>query len=623
MYHSLQEFIEKLEQEQELIRIQTKVSPILEVSEIVDRISKSSKYNKALLFENTGTNFPILINAFGSEKRIALALGYLHIEQIAIYLERKIEELLSLPQQSLLKKILSLPKLKRLINIRPRILKNKKAPAQEVIIKDPNINILPILKTWPLDAERFITLPIVHTKDPITGIRNVGMYRMQIIDEKTTAMHWHKHKGGAAHFAQYKKIEQKMPVAVALGGDPVYTYVATAPLPENIDEYLLAGIIRKKPVELVKCITQDIEVPADADIVIEGYIDPSEPLVKEGPFGDHTGFYSEVDYYPAFHITCITHRKNAIYPATLVGIPPQEDFYISKTTERIFLPIIRSSIVPELIDMDMPAAGVSHNFTILKIKKSYEGQANKVMSSMWGAGQMMFNKFMFIVSEEIMDIHNYQKLASEAFKNYNPLTDTTFFKGPLDVLDHSTDKTGLGSKIGIDLTKKIGIEEKTYASKLTFEKYLFDKIKAEFPEIKEININLLKNDIPVIIISIQKKEKIKLTAQRLIENFNLEGIKIILWIDSEFNPNDIYYSLWLIGNNTNPIRDAAILTSQKYQYNILSIDGTKKTKDIDNYQKKWPQIIVMDKKTIEQVDNNWYKYGFNEFIKSPSLRFIK
>lgn len=328
-----QAFIEALEKQGELIRINTYVDPHLEIAEITDRISKSGGGGKALLFENTGTGFPVLMNAYGSEKRMCMALGVDSLDSIAKEIE-DLFKLLASPKENMLDKLRLLPKLGQFASWMPKIIKGRGA-CQESIIMDPDLSKIPVLTCWPKDGGPFITLPVIHTKDLETNSRNVGMYRMQVFGPTLTGMHWHKHKVSAKHFSAYKKAGVKMPVAVSLGGDPVYAYSATAPLPENVDEYMLAGFLRKKKVELVRCITQpEIEVPADADIIIEGYVDPADDLIWEGPFGDHTGYYSLADWYPRFHVTAVTHRKNAVYPATIVGIPPQEDAWLGKATER-------------------------------------------------------------------------------------------------------------------------------------------------------------------------------------------------------------------------------------------------------------------------------------------------
>jgi 4-hydroxy-3-polyprenylbenzoate decarboxylase len=613
MYKNLNHFVEILEKNNELIRISEFVDPILEITEITDRISKTEKGGKALLFENTGTNFPVLTNALGSEKRISLALGVENLSSLSTKINDFIKSITS-PKNKFSEKIQSISQIKQIAKIFPQ--KTKKASCQEIIHKNPDIGILPILKSWPLDAGRFITLPVVHTKDPNTGIRNVGMYRMQVFKKDMTAMHWHKHKVGARHYEEYKKLNKKMPVAVSLGGDPVYTYCATAPLPDNIDEYLLAGFLRNKPVKLVKCISQDIEVPADADIVIEGYIDPAEELIWEGPFGDHTGFYSAADYYPKFHITCITHKKNAIYPATIVGVPPQEDAYIAKATEKIFLPLIQKSIAPEIIDMNIPQSGVAHNFTIIKITKSYKGQAFKVMNSLWGNGQMSLNKCLFVTDNEKLDISDYKQTAMECLKNFNPKTDTFFSKGPMDVLEHASEEFIYGSKIGFDFTSKQ--KQLNQNTKITIPE--LSEIKNILPQQTEIN-SLLNQNIPILIILTKKEQKIINYAKKIVELTNTSALKAIIFIDNIIDKNNLYLISWLIGSNIAPMRDIYTIKSNKFNNQILIIDATAKNKKIDNFDRIWPQITIMDKKIINKINQNWNKYKVGNFIQSPSLKF--
>ncbi|HZY26492.1 MAG TPA: menaquinone biosynthesis decarboxylase, partial [Bacteroidales bacterium] len=380
-YSGLQEFITDLEKKNELIRIKQFVDPVLEITEVTDRITKTG--GKALLFENTGTNFPVLINAYGSDLRMALALGRKNLDDAGNELENLFNNV-SVSKETFFRKIAALPSLLKLGRYLPSRIR-RKGICQQQIHRVPDLDIFPILKCWPHDGGRFITLPMVHTKHPETGSTNVGMYRMQILNKNTTGMHWQRHKTGANHFEAWKKTGEKMPVSVALGGDPVYAYSATAPLPENINEYILAGFLRKKKVNLVKCITNDLYVPEDADIIIEGFVDPSEKLIWEGPFGDHTGFYSLADWYPEFHVTCITHSDKAVYPATIVGIPPQEDSWIAKATERLFLAPVRMTLQPEIVDFHMPDAGIAHNLVIVKIKKSYPGQGMKILHSLTGA----------------------------------------------------------------------------------------------------------------------------------------------------------------------------------------------------------------------------------------------
>jgi 4-hydroxy-3-polyprenylbenzoate decarboxylase len=451
-YSGFQDFLRKLERKGELKRIKAPVDPVLEITEIADRVSKSG--GPALLFENpVGSVFPLVINAFGSRKRMSMALGVEDFEEIG----REIERLVSLPgnmPDSLLGKALLLPGIAQIgLNTAPKIISGL-APCQEVVKtgSDVKLSELPVLYCWPQDGGRFITLPLVFTKEPTTGKRNVGMYRMQVYDDRTTGMHWQRHKVGSRHHAEYESQGKDIPVAVALGGDPAFTYAATAPLPDMIDEMVFAGFLRKKAVELVRCKTVELEVPADAEFVLEGYV-PAGERRTEGPFGDHTGFYTLEDDYPVFRITAITHRKNPVYPATIVGRPPMEDGWLGKATERIFLPLVRL-FVPEVLDYNLPVEGVFHNLCIVKIRKRYPGHAQKVMHALWGLGQMMFTKIIVVVDEWV-DVQNLSEVLWVTANNIDPERDITFVKGSLDVLDHASRAPGFGSKMGIDATRKL------------------------------------------------------------------------------------------------------------------------------------------------------------------------
>jgi 4-hydroxy-3-polyprenylbenzoate decarboxylase len=445
-YNSLQDFLQVLTREGELKRIGYPVNPELQIAEIADRVMKSS--GPALLFENVvGKKIPVLINAFGSAKRMALGLGVPDIEEVA----REVEKLVQTkPPKSFKDKLHLLAELIRLAGIPPKLV--KEGPCQAVIHRDPDLSMLPVLTCWPGDGGPFITLPAVFSKDPRKGTRNVGLYRMQVYDRRTTGMHWHLHKVGARHYQQQKAETGRMELAVCLGGDPALIYAATAPLPDQIDEILFTGFLRKKGVELVPAVTVDVEVPANADIVIEGYVDPSEPLRREGPFGDHTGFYSLADDYPVFHVTCITHRPNPVYLTTIVGRPPMEDAFIGKATERIFLPLLRVTL-PEIIDMNLPVHGVFHNLAIVSIKKEYPAHARKVMHALWGMGQMMFTKTLIIVDHDI-NVHDLAEVTWIAGNHMDPKRDVILVDGPVDVLDHAAPLMGYGSKIGIDATRK-------------------------------------------------------------------------------------------------------------------------------------------------------------------------
>jgi len=465
-YKDLRAFIQILETKGFLHRIKMEVDPILEISEITDRASKSPNGGKALFFEKVkGSSFPVVTNLFGSFERMCLALEVNELDDVA----KRIENLLNqAPPKTFFEKIAMLPKLIEISQYLPKYIKD--APCQEVIEKDnPDLSKFPIIKCWPHDGQttsavsyqlsaissenegRFITLPMVFTKDPETGKPNCGMYRIHIYDKKTTGMHWHIHKDGARHYEKYKELGQKMPAAIAVGSDPAVIYASSAPLPESIDEMLFAGFLRKSPVEMVKCITNDINVPANSEMVIEGYLEPGETRI-EGPFGDHTGFYSPAEPYPVFHVTCITHKKDMLYPATLVGKPPMEDCYMGKATERIFLPLLRLDL-PEIKDINLPMEGVFHNFAIISIKKSYPGHAKKIIHGIWGKGQMMFAKLLIVVDDDV-DVQNLSYTAWRVLNNVDWKRDVVISEGPLDALDHAANWPKYGAKMGIDATRK-------------------------------------------------------------------------------------------------------------------------------------------------------------------------
>lgn len=446
-YATLDDFVAAIERMGELKRIRYPADPCLEITEIADRVMKVG--GPALLFEQPkGSRFPLLINAFGSQRRMNAALGVTDLQELA----DEIEELarMELPS-SWGGRLRLLGKAGRLTAAPPRYVKT--GPCKEVILKgdDASLSALPIQTCWPEDGGPFITLPLVFTKHPVTGKRNVGMYRMQVYDARTTGMHWQLHKVGAEHYRVTEERGQRIPVAVVLGGDPALTYAATAPLPPGIDELLFAGWVRRKPVELVPCETVDLEVPANADFVLEGYIDPAERRT-EGPFGDHTGFYSLPEEFPVFHLTCLTHRKNAIYPGTIVGRPPKEDAFLGKATERIFLPLLRL-VLPELVDMNLPPEGVFHNLVIVSIRKRYPGHAFKVMNAIWGMGQLMFAKVIIVVDAHV-NVHDPAEVVWRVGSSIDPQRDILFTRGPIDQLDHAASLPNFGSKMGIDATIK-------------------------------------------------------------------------------------------------------------------------------------------------------------------------
>jgi len=451
-YTDLREFVGALEKDKELKRIPFEVDPVLEITEFADRSVKNG--GPALLFEKPkGSGIPVLINAFASAKRMQLALEVGSVDDIA----RRISEFLEMRMpEGIIGKLKMLPKLAEVGAFFPKVVSS--GPCKDVIRRDHfSLDYFPILKCWPEDGGRYITLPMVFSKNPDTGKRNCGCYRLQVFDERTTGMHWQTHKQGAEHYRRMSALGhsrseiKRMDVAVAIGADPATMYSAILPLPPDLDEMMIAGFIRQKPVEMVKCETVDLEVPAQSEIVLEGYVELGE-LRREGPFGDHTGFYSLEDDYPVFHVTCITHRKDPIYATTIVGPPPMEDFYMGKAIERIFLPLMRLQL-PEVRDIAMPAEGIFHNLILVAIRKSYPGHARKVMHAIWGLGQAMFSKVIVVVDEDV-DVQNFSEVAWKALNNIDPERDIQFVMGPVDSLDHASRLPNYGSKMGVDATRK-------------------------------------------------------------------------------------------------------------------------------------------------------------------------
>ena len=596
MYKSLTEFIEKLEGAGELIRIGTPVSSELEIAEITDRMVKTEGGGKALLFENTDKGFPVLTNLYGSERRMAMALGVEQLSDISERFDALIGTVTS-PKENFIDKLRLLPLLGEASKWFPRK-KSGRGECQQVILEgeEANLSLLPILKCWPHDGGRFVTLPMVHTVDPERGIRNVGMYRMQVFDDHTTGMHWHRHKTGARHYELYKSRGERMPVSVAIGGDPVYAYSATAPVPDGIDEYLLAGLLRGKPVKLVKCVTNDIYVPEDCDFVIEGYVDPAEDKVLEGDFGDHTGFYSLTDYYPKFHITAITHRKDAIYPATIVGIPPQEDAYIAMATERIFLAPIRLVMQPEVEDMFMPSAGTQHNITIISMRQLYERQASKVALGLWGAGQMMFNKYLLLTPAST-NIRSEEEMAW-LMRNCDLRKSLIRSEGIYDVLDHATATCGYGGKVALDLTN---VEERK--EEITFGgNVLPEGVVADTTLLDKWGTLLLFAD-----------NDLKVDANEIAKATNCNYVIIFDRRAEEMSANEL---LWLGAANTEPTRDIVLCGS------TLVVDARAKRPNAnDENPSRWPNIVTADEATIRLVDSRWAEYGIGEAIPSPSERY--
>lgn len=438
----LREWIRALEKAGELTRVTAPVDPRLEITEITDRVSKQG--GPALLFENVvGSDLPVLINQFGSDRRMCMALGSESLDAVG----GRIENLLDLqPPQGVIAKMKALGKLRELATTSSKIVRD--APCQEIWIDDPDLDRLPILTCWPDDGGPFVTLPLVFSRDPVSGARNCGMYRIQKIDRRTAMMHWQIHKDGAAHL---RDSQGRVPVAVAIGTHPATTYSATAPLPPGIDEMMFAGFLRGKSVEMVKCRTVDLEVPAESEVVLEGYVDASD-LRPEGPFGDHTGFYTPLDDYPTFHVTGMSMRRDAIYSTTVVGVPPMEDYFLGKATERIFLPLIRTS-APDILDINLPLEGVFHNCAIVSVRKRYPGHAKKLMNTVWGLGLLSLSRCVIVVDHDV-DVQDVSAVAFQAFSNVDPGRDMLVVEGPVDALDHAAPYFAYGSKVGFDATRK-------------------------------------------------------------------------------------------------------------------------------------------------------------------------
>lgn len=567
MAKDLQRFMKELDARGELVRIDAPVSAELEITQITDRVSKA--HGPALLFTNVvGSKFPVLMNAMGSFERMSKGLGVRALDEIGA----AIADYLDLTNYLSIKKLIkSIPRLFRLLYTFP--VKSKlRGECQQVIEKEVDLSALPVLKCWPQDSGRFVTLPLVFTKDIHSKQQNVGMYRLQILDKTSTGMHWHKHKDGSELYSHYRARGQKMPVSVALGCDPAITYAATAPLPRVIDEMMLAGWLRKSRVKMVKCITNDLYVPRNAEFVLEGYVDPTEEPVLEGPFGDHTGYYSLADYYPRFHVTCITHKKHPVYPATVVGKPPMEDCYMAKATERIFLPLLRMQI-PELADMNFPLEGVFHNCVLVSIKNRYPGCAQKVMNAIWGMGQMMYTKLIVAVDDTI-DVQDLAQVRDAVLKNVAGEESLFFAQGPLDALDHSSNQALYGTRLGVDATAAKGRESQSGVS---------DTYK---------------------VIAL-KKERPGQGRQALEAHMNGDRDKFTIAVDEGVNPQDLSTVMWKVFNNVDAKRDIVVIGSQ------IGIDATKKVRE-EGLTRDWPDDIVMTDEIVQRVTERWGEYGIDQ-----------
>mgnify|MGYP004702551931 CR=1 FL=1 len=579
-YKDMQSYIEALKAKHLLTEIDIEVDPELEITEITDRVSKN--YGKALVFHRVkGSKYPLVINAMGTYERLTMGFGVDHLDDIAHHIE-SIMDVGS--YASLMGKIKAIPKLLPLPFIFPR--KVKKAPCQEVI-EAPDLNTLPIIKCWPQDGGKYITLPLVFTKDPDNHQQNVGMYRMQVYDEKTTGMHWHLHKDGKEIYEKYRKLGKKMPVSVAIGCDPTLIYAATAPLPKMVDEMIFAGYLKKRGVQMVKSITNDIYVPAHAEFILEGYVDLDEKRL-EGPFGDHTGYYSLADMYPVFHLEKITRKKNPIYPTTIVGKPPMEDCYLGKATERIFIPLMKIQ-TPEIIDMEMPLEGVFHNCAIVSIKKAFPRHANKVLYALWGLGQMMYTK-MIIVVDASVDVHDYKAVAKAVAENVMDPSHLTITEGPLDALDHASNRAFQGFRLGIDATRKRDVEvDATYFRPLETQNPLASL---------EVIAHKKGNGCSTV----QEMLHEKASQPNRVQNF-------VIAVDEWIDPTHLSTVSWKVFNNIDPQRDIVIRKTPEGRL-FVGIDATKK--DIsDGLTRPWPDDIEMSADMIQYVTERWASYGID------------
>ncbi len=609
-YRNLAEFITVLENAGELLRIKAPVSRDLEITQITDLASKSPGGGKALLFERVqGCPYPVLTNAFGSERRIGMALGVSDLDALAARLRRFIE---LDPPKSLTGLLRMLPLGLDLLRFFPRPWRGATAPCQQVVRRGAQIDLnqLPVLKCWPQDGGRFITLPVVITRSLKTGRRNVGMYRLQVYDRNTTGMHWHIHKDGSNYFSEYRRQRRRMPVAVAIGTDPALTYAATAPMPRGIDEVILAGFIRRKPVPMVRCLTVDLEVPAEAEFILEGYVDPDERRL-EGPFGDHTGYYSLPDPYPVFHLTALTHRRNPVYPATIVGRPPMEDCYMAKATERIFLPML-NTVLPEIVDFWMPWEGVFHNITVLSIDKEYPGHARRVMSALWGQGQMSFCK-MLVVVDAATDLKHPRRLLETILNGLDLTSDLYISEGILDVLDHSAPEPLFGGKLGIDATRRIAGERERDPAPVPHA-------AAPCPALESLGGELSRRVVagyapplqvrnPVLLLNVVKDgtDPAIALADALFDHPDLEPFRIMVLYDRDIDLKDASLVLWKAFNNVDPKRDFARSAGR------IVIDATRKGPE-DGHWRPWPDDIVMDPEVVSQVRNRAAELGIEDWL---------
>ncbi|GGJ37934.1 menaquinone biosynthesis decarboxylase [Deinococcus roseus] len=593
-FNDLQSFIALLESKGQLIRVKREVDRNLEITEIADRLVK--KDGPAVLFENVkGSPFPLAIGLMGTRERMAWALGANSLDEVA----DRIKKLLDVKMGGgLLGMASNLGKLKDLASLPPKKVRN--APVQEVIWRGDEVDLskIPVLHCWPDDGGPFVTFPLVITKDPISGEYNMGMYRMQVMGKNTTGMHWQRHKTGARHLESAAKLGKRLEVAVALGGDPALIYAATAPLPPvpGLNEYSLTGFLRGQNQPVVKGITVDLDVPANAEFILEGYVDPAEAWIDEGPFGDHTGFYTPVDKYPLFHVTAITMRKNPIYPATIVGRPIMEDAYLIEASERIFLTAAQL-IVPEIKDYNMPPAGVAHNLVFVAMKKTYPGQAYKVANGLFGLGQMMFAKVIVVLDEDV-PVTDFDRVWREVALKSVPGPHTLHGRGPIDVLDHSSRQWSYGGKLILDATTK----------------HPEEKVQDDFKPLPVKDLPVLEGMLDqwqtpdgywVVKVHKTRAHQGRELGEALIQHTAASGIRHVLLVDEQTDVRDLQDVWWTILNNIDPERDVKVLSGKMFW------DGTPKRED-EGFHRVWPQKITMTAEVKKHVSAHWKDYGLPE-----------
>jgi 4-hydroxy-3-polyprenylbenzoate decarboxylase len=609
-YRDLRDFLARLERAGELIRISEPVSSDLEITEIADRMVKSG--GPALLFEKvSGKEFPLVIGIYGSRRRTAWALGAEDLDD----LPRRLRELIDVPLGGgLLGLAAQLPKLRELKSLAPRQVRS--APVQEVVWRGDEVDLarLPILKCWPQDGGPFVTLPLVVTRDPLQGDLNIGMYRMQVYDSRTTGMHWQRHKTGARHLESARKAGSRLEVAVALGGDPALTYAATAPLPPipGLNEYSLTGYLRGRPLEVVRGVTVDLEVPAHAEFVLEGYVDPAEQWRVEGPFGDHTGFYTLEDLYPVFHVTAVTMRRNPIYPATIVGRPPMEDSYLVEASERIFL-VPAQIIMPELVDYHMPPAGIAHNLVNVVIEKRYPGQAYKVANGLLGLGQMMFAKVILVTDEDVSP-RDHLGFWRTVLRNALPGRDQQLAKGPIDVLDHSSRSWSYGSKLVIDGTVKHREEGDAAAWEPNPERSS-DQLPAH-AEIRDQH--QFAGGFWFITTEKLRPQQGRHLGEWAARQAAARGVRLIGVVDHETDPTDFDECIWTLLNNIDPERDLEVVNDRSGAVWVL--DGTPKLA-AEGFERPWPDKIVMSGEVKQRVQERFGEFFLhlerNKAVETP------